>query len=75
MAAPAFPCQGVLQAQPSPLRCEEVATGALCLQPHSSASLHLLCPWGLEALIKEMETRQVPGCFRWGINGTDSPGF
>lgn len=74
MAAPAFLSQDLLLAQPFPLRCEEVATGALCLQPHSSASLHF-CGLGVwRLLFREMETRQVPGCIRQSINGTDSPG-
>lgn len=57
MAALAFPSQDLLLAQPSPLRCEEVAAGVLCLQPHSSASLHF-CGLGVwRLLVREMETR------------------
>lgn len=73
MAALAFPSQDLLLAQPSPLRCEEVAAGALCLQPHSSASLHF-CGLGVwRLLVREMETRRVPGCIIWGTSATDSP--
>lgn len=64
MAAPAFLSQDLLLAQPSPLRCEEVATGALCLQPHSSASLHFCVLGAWRLLIEEMEIRQVPGFVR-----------